>query len=276
MRDDTVQEILKILVDGLTKPAIRETTAIPWACPVPFFGNLDASRVATVGINPSDREFVDDKNKRELKEPNRRFHTLASLGLRTWEDVTTHHVAQIYEACQRYFLPESNSYDNWFRVLDDVLKGAGASFYPGGGPSSADIDTACHLDLIPYATTKKWSKLTRQQQRTLFEFVPDLLGRLVRDSPVRVLILNGNAVVKKFEKGTGLQFKCQEMPNWSLYYRTGPRPGYAYRDVVDTLFGVELGKAVTVLGYNHNLQGTPGVGSDMTDSIRNWISLECN
>ena len=61
------------------------STIIPWSIPVPSFGDVSAARVATVGINPSNKEFVDEFD-RELDGTKRRFPTLTSLGLREWSD----------------------------------------------------------------------------------------------------------------------------------------------------------------------------------------------
>ncbi len=265
MKGVAVRELLKTLVDGLDKPEMSTACVIPWACPVPFFGDLLASRVATVGINPSNLEFLDDEGN-ELDGTHRRLHALRSLGLRSWADVNDRHLSKIFEGCRIYF--QNEPYD-WFTKLDQVVAGAGASFYADGGRPSA-----CHLDLVPYATDSKWSQLTSRQHRSLFDIVPDdLLGLLLRGSPARVLILNGRSVVKRFETIAGLRLKSRQMPAWSLSWSSQPdRPGIAYWGAVDTLCGVELRKKVTVLGFNHNLQGTFGMTSEVIAAIRNWIS----
>ena len=178
------------------------------------------------------------------------------------------HLSQISEACRTYFL-RKNPYNRWFRKLDRVVAGARASFYVDGGRPPA-----CHLDLVPYATDSKWSQLTSPQQGSLFDIVPDdLLGLLLRVSPARVLILNGRTVVERFETIAGLRLKSRQMPAWSLSRSSQPdRPGLAYCGAVDTLCGVNLRKKVTVLGFNHNLQGTFGMTSEVITAIRNWVS----
>ena len=180
------------------------------------------------------------------------------------------HISQISEACRTYFL-RKNPYNLWFKTLDRVVAGAGASFYADGGRPSA-----CHLDLVPYATDSKWSQLTSRQHRSLFDIVPDdLLGLLVRGSSARVLILNGQAVVKGFEMIAGLRLKSRQMPAWSLSRSSQPdRPGLAYWGTVDTLCGVNLRNKVTVLGFNQNLQGTFGMTSEAIAAIHNWISKQ--
>ena len=55
---------LTTLINRLDSPAISGTGVIRWGCPVPSFGDLSASRVATVGLNPSNREFVDEERGR--------------------------------------------------------------------------------------------------------------------------------------------------------------------------------------------------------------------
>ena len=84
------------------------------------------ARVATLGLNPSNREFVDG-NGAELVGDSRQFHTLASLGLSTWDDADANHIDRILTSCCDYFA--SNPYDRWFRRLDAVVSATGASFY---------------------------------------------------------------------------------------------------------------------------------------------------
>ncbi|HXM01976.1 MAG TPA: hypothetical protein VN939_05205, partial [Chthoniobacterales bacterium] len=157
---------LATLIDRLSSPAVSGTDVISWGSPVPSFGDLSASRVATLGLNPSNREFVDESGD-ELQGPLRRFHTLKSLGLSSWEDADARHLHLILDSCRAYFL--GNSYDRWFKRLDHVISGLNASFYGEKG-------TACHLDLIPYATSHKWTELTASQRSALLTVAGDTLG----------------------------------------------------------------------------------------------------
>src|SRR6266446_6786884 len=71
--------ILPNLIERLDDPLVKAAKVIPWSCPVPYFGDLSQSIVATLGLNPSNREFVDG-SEIELDGPTRRLHTLKSLG----------------------------------------------------------------------------------------------------------------------------------------------------------------------------------------------------
>lgn len=245
---------LATLIDRLDSATLSGTNVIRWGCPVPSFGDLSSSRVATLGLNPSNREFVDELGN-ELEGMSRRFHTLRSLGLRSWSSIDARHLRLILQSCRSYFL--GNPYDRWFKRLDLVVSGTKASYYDTSY-------TACHLDLIPYATMRKWTELTAQQRSSLLAVAGDTLGLLLRNSPVRILILNGRSVVEQFQEIAGVCLERREIPAWSLQRQSRPAViGLAYRGVVETLSGIVLEQKILALGFNHNLQSSFGVTKEV-------------
>jgi hypothetical protein len=256
---------LTTLIDRLDSAAVSNTNVIRWGCPVPSFGDLSKSRVATLGLNPSNREFMDESGQ-ELDGIGRRFPTLRSLGIGSWSHVDASHLRLIIGACRAYF--RGNPYDRWFRRLDGILSGTKSSYYDASR-------AACHLDLIPYATAQKWTELTPRQRTSLLAVAGDTLGLLLRNSPVRILILNGRSVVEQFQDIAAVNLDSKEMPTWSLPRQSGADVrGIAYQGVVDTLCGVTLGNPLRVLGFNHNLQSSFGVTNEVIHAIRDWITLE--
>ena len=258
---------LETLINHLHSPAIDGTNVIPWACPIPSFGDLSRARVATLGINPSNLEFEHrrDGQDKELEGKSRRFHTLRSLEIGSWSEVQARHLEKILELCREYFSPCRNPYDRWFKPLDQVVKGAQASFYDASSP-------ACHLDLVPYATKCKWRKLSGQQQKSLLGVSADTLARLLRNSPVRILILNGKRVVEQFQKLADIRLESRQMPSWTLHWESGPREGVSYKGVVNTLSGVDFEREILVLGFSHNHKGTHGMTNEVIDAISKWIA----
>lgn len=255
--------MLSTLVKCLDHTALSGANVIPWSCPVPSFGDLSRSRVATLGLNPSNREFVDGSGN-ELDGPSRRFHTLKSLGLARWADANARHLQLIIESCRVYF--RRNPYDSWFKKLEYIISGTKASYYDASAK-------ACHLDLIPYATACKWTALSRHQRSSLLAAAGDTLGLLLRDSPVRLLILNGNSVVEQFQDIAGIRLEKQAMRDWSLPRQSHSGvTGFAYKGVVQDLSGVRLEREVLVLGFNHNIQSSFGVTTQVTAAIRRWIA----
>ena len=256
---------LVTLLDRLDSPRVEGTAVIDWGCPVPSFGDLSKARIATLGLNPSNREFVDGKG-RELVGDCRRFHTLGSLGLSAWSEADARHLSLILERCRCYF--QTNPYDQWFRVLDQVISRTGASYY-------STAQRAAHLDVIPFATVHKWTQLDARERTTLFEAGRDTVGLLLRDSPVEALILNGRTVVTAFESIAGIQLSRRSMPSWSLA-RTSGRDvkGFAYWGVIDAVSGVTLRREILVLGFNHNVQSSFGVTTKVRNAIRDWVGLQ--
>ena len=227
-----------------------------------MFGRPVSSRVATLGLNPSNREFVDALGN-ELAGRCRRFHTLASLGLRSWGEADARHIQEIISYCEEYF--HRNPYDRWFRVLDGILTGSGVSYYGHGD--------ACHLDLIPYATSVKWMNLTQSQRSLLLRVGVATLSGLLASSQICALILNGRSVVSHFERSFGVSLCSTEMPEWGLPRQSGSFvSGFAYRGSLDELRGRQLDRNITVLGYNHNLQSSFGVTNGVRAAIGEWVS----
>jgi hypothetical protein len=255
--------VMTTFVDRLDSMHGRTHTVIPWGCPVPFFGDLSSALVATVGINPSNREFTSVRGV-ELSENERRLPTLGSLGISRWSDANASHLRTIIDACSRYF--RNNPYDRWFQVLETVLLPLGGSFY-GNRP------TACHVDLVPFATAEKWTLLSKVERARLLSMTGDALGALIRDSSLEVLVLNGRSVVEHFERLADLQLERSAKPLWSLPRESGPRVGgVAYSGEVDEFAGVRLGRPIRVLGYNHNLQSSFGVTAEVVALIGWWLS----
>ncbi len=265
-RNNWIHNTLATLVERLNEPLLEKTDIIRWGCPVPSFGDLSNSKIATLGLNPSNKEFV-DKTGKELNGVSRRFHTLNSLDLDCWSKVEDYHLDLINFSCKEYF--SRNPYDTWFKKLDYLISETNTSFY-------SSVESACHLDLIPYATSCKWTELNRTQRQSLMTAVGDTLGLLIKDSPVNVLILNGRSVVNNLESITEIELKQELMPDWELPRKTSGIKGIAYKGLVSKISGVNLNRQILVLGFNHNIQSSFGVTKQVINSIKKWLGKEIN
>jgi hypothetical protein len=107
-------------------------------------GDHTRARVATVGINPSSREFQDGR-KRLLPDDAKRLADLDLLEAESSSDLPDPAVATVMKWCRNYF--QHHPYTRWFDKLNALVRGAGADFYDG---------TACHLDLVQWATDPVW------------------------------------------------------------------------------------------------------------------------
>ena len=101
----------------------------------------------------------------------------------------------------------------------------------------------------------------------------DTLGSLLRDSPIRLIVVNGRTVIENLQRVAGTAFERVAMGGWTLPRRAGTGvAGFAYRGTVRRLASVDLGRPVLVLGFNHNLQSSYGATSEVKDAIRDWIA----
>jgi hypothetical protein len=255
-----MRDLIETMIERLA--AYKRSEVISWAAPVPCFGNLSRSSIATLGINPSNREFVDEAGK-ELTDLERRFHTLNSLELKKWVHAGKKEAELILESCDEYFF--RNPYNGWFKKLDAIISGTGFSYYDRFFP-------ACHIDLLPFATESKWGTLPVSQRKALLQDNADLLKKLIQGSNLQYLILNGQSVVSEFEVAAGISLAAERVEGWQLPRSTGQGvSGIAYTGVCRSIAGRSLSKPITILGFNHNIQSSFGVTTSVVRNIAKWV-----
>ncbi len=166
--------------------------SVPGSLPVLFFGDPDQAVVATVGINPSYREYARHENRSEgrplieLDGPGvRRFETLGSLGANSRDTLSDWECDQAIETMRRYFYPGKPAFGRWFGHIINVLQGMGLSYQDG---------TAVHLDLVQEATFPTWSQLRGtwpQEAAALWDRDVEFFRWQVAAIPAAVLLCNG-------------------------------------------------------------------------------------
>ena len=213
--------------------------------PVLSFGDARHAEVATLGINPSRREFVE--NGRLLTGPERRLATLASLGAEGALRLTREQITTVINDCAAYF--RRNPYRQWFDPLDKILQAAlGVSYYDG---------TACHLDLVQWATDPVWGELdNRSRQLLLRESLPHLQNQL-RLGNIRLVVLNGRQVLD-YVLSVGLA-----RLNLTDTLRVGNFSSSLY-------FGEADG--VRFMGWSANLQSSYGVSLEFKSQLVEWLA----
>ncbi len=158
--------------------------------PVVSFGDPARAEVATLGINPSKVEFI--QNGVFLSGSSRRLATLESLGASDVAKLTDNQVLQVALECANYFRPDRNPYRRWFDRLDRLLRDAvDVSYYDG---------TACHLDLAQWATDPVWRGIENEDVRHLLleDGLPHLREQL-HGKNIRLVLLNGRTVIDQVQ-----------------------------------------------------------------------------
>src|SRR5581483_5257363 len=96
-------------------------------------------------------------------------------------------VAAVVAEAYNYFRGP-NWYRGWFHWLESMLRTSGAGSYFDG--------TACHLDLVQWATKPAQGELGKHVWRRLVDQDRDFLRWQLSNSNVRVLLLNGASVMQ--------------------------------------------------------------------------------
>jgi hypothetical protein len=93
-------------------------------------------------------------------------------------------IQEVIDDCYNYF--NQNPYREWFGPLDKILKvGFNASYFDG---------SACHLDLVQWATATKWKDLSAAVKEKLLKESEVHLVNQLRAENITKIVVNGRAV----------------------------------------------------------------------------------
>ena len=154
--------------------------------PVISFGDPGIARVATLGINPSGMSSS-IRVAALYTGARRRLATLESLGAARTDDLSDPQVVAVVAECAAYF--HVNPYRRWFGALDELIRsGLGVSYFDG---------TACHLDLVQWATHPAWGRIsdTRVRRALAEDGPPRLRAQLAENRQISLVLCNGRQVI---------------------------------------------------------------------------------
>jgi hypothetical protein len=240
------------LPDHLLRMVRRPVPAaqvVPASTRVVAFGDPRQATVATLGINPSWREFLEADGSL-LTGAKRRLATLTSLGAEDTVLLKTAEVRRVIDDCVAYFRADRNPYRRWFNPLDEVLRKAlGVSYYNS---------TACHLDLVQWATAPAWRELANPVRRALLdESLPHLRSQL-NFAKVGTVLLNGRQVIEHVVSAGLVRLQqCGALPinarlSCSLYHGEW--------------------SAIKFIGWSSNLQSSRGIDLVFRTRLARWLA----
>ena len=233
------------------QPAPTGVRVVAGSTPVVSFGDIRKAWIATLAINPTFGEFLHKSGRERDGIDERRLETLRSLRCRDLAGASREVIQRAFASCNTYFTRHPYPY---FTRLERVLKHLGASFYDG---------SACHVDLVQWATKPRWKKLEPwEREKLLRTDAPFLKSQLSREH-LEILIINGAGVRKQYERLLGVSLADVALRRQaSLELPKGQYvkffEGRAYRQII--------------VGWNINLQGTHGVSDDTVEAIGKKIA----
>ncbi len=242
-----MSQIPQYIIDRIRRTAPEKAAIVPGSTPVVSFGNATSARVATLGLNPSKREFL-DKAGLELVGGERRLATHQSLGLVGLTSVSPEKVGAVLAECNGYF--NKNPYCPWFDQLEQIIKPSGFSYYDG---------SACHLDLVQWATNPTWRHLPVAVREQLIVADAEFLEQQLLNEKFRFILVNGTGVRLQLENRFGASL-TELAPIMGL----GPNATRIYEgSVLDRVY---------VVAWSTNLQGSHGVTKELRAELARRVS----
>jgi len=243
-----VPGIARYIEQRLRRPVPCNCNVVAGSTPVLSFGPARIAQVATLGLNPSRIEFLDDDGC-ELTGGNRRLATHVSLHTTDLVNAHPELLQQIVEDCNAYF--QRNPYRRWFDQLERVLQACGASYYDG---------SACHLDLVQWATDPTWRHLDSAVRANLLAADGPFLVEQLRSENLQLLLVNGMGVIRQLFSSLRCSLKEQ-----SPITINGVRKA--------RIFCGEVFGRVFAIGWSTNLQSSFGVTSEFRSLLAERVGL---
>jgi len=154
------------------------------------------------------------------------------------------------DTCTKYF--KINPYRKWFDQLENnILKKLSVSYY---------TDTACHLDIVQWATDPIWRSLDYTTKAQLIQSDITFLETQLNDEKIEILLINGKEATDLFQ----VYFKPTLIKQDKLV--VAEKSCNVYQ------FDLQLAnKMIRVYAWSNNLQSTIGLTNLMRTEIGNWV-----
>jgi hypothetical protein len=222
---------------------------LPGSLPVVSFGDPSTAAVATASLNPSSREFLTRAGE-SLPDAGRRLASLHSLGVNDPAELDAGQVRQVVAESYGYFR-SGNWYRLWFGWLKRLLTGSGAGSYLDG--------SACHLDLVQWATVPAQGQLPTEAWQRLVAEDREFLRWQLAHANVSVVLVNGASVINGL-LAAGL---VSDLAEDGLKYQAKDGTGHL-RVFCGTSDGVRF------LGWNRPLAGA--LPNPARDALTGWAA----
>lgn len=232
-------QVPKYIADRIRRPAPADCCVLEDAAPLIGFGDWHKARIATIGINPGLKPFLHGKGQM-MDTP--KYPTLPSLGIESLSDASDDTVAKIYKASCHWFL--NHGVSRWFKTLEQVTEAFDASYADG---------SACHLDIVQWATKPSWSRIDRNQKKRLLEVDIWFFQEQLRDARLKVALLNGRTVCNAFRDYLRVDLEEVESFTQFSYHSCTMYVGRFH----------QLG----IFGWSTNLQSSPGVKRELAELL---------
>ena len=185
-----------MILERIKRKIEPEMYILPQSTPVIYFGNYDTAKACTVSLNPSNKEFVDNSDILLDDKSRERLCSRKKLKKSDSDELTDDEAKTVIKYCTDYF--SINPLKVWFDPFNYFIEQYGNySYYRS---------TCVHLDLVQWATYKKWSEIPENiKQKHLVNDLPVLKHLL--NKYFEIMFLNGSTVVDNVRKCLNINLK---------------------------------------------------------------------
>lgn len=183
------------ILEFIKKPIPVGRSVVTRSVPICFFGDIENAKIATLSLNPSDKEFL-GTNKRLVDRDWLPGCPADTAPLSEFE------ACEVYHSCLGYF--QNNPYTTWFGGIFNENGMSGfmkrkydASYYEG---------TLVHLDITPWATSQKWRDLSEATKNALVSEYAPYLRFILDNLDLDVIYVNGRSVKETLENVLNIKF----------------------------------------------------------------------
>lgn len=235
----------KRILGRIKSPYPLSDIIVKQSTPVLSFGDFQKAEVLTLGINPSNLEFEDNKGEL-LKNNLRRLQTYSSIKTIDHCSLSEDNAQKILEGCLNYF---SKRPYQWFDKFNPILKEIGFSY--------TSPPFAAHVDLVQWATKTKWGELTPDQKKILIEDGRSFLEYQLDSDSLKMILLNGRTVIDSFKEWSDV-----ELNKTQFEIRQGKN--------IDIVTGMYKNR-VRIIGWSVNIQSSFGVSKEDIERLASKV-----
>jgi RNase P/RNase MRP subunit p29 len=188
-----MRTIKDFIIEYTQKPLPCGLDIVEQSVPICFFGNIETAKVATIGINPAPDAF-----EKKSPLPNRVNFNTTDNNFLSIENAT-----HVYNAMLTYFNRPYKTYHRFFKRLETFVAPVFNCHYLDG--------TMVHLDIVPWATNKKWTEIPKSIKKVFIEEYKGLFVRIINENDIKIFFVNGKAVKNQLQEVLKLDWEDKKI-----------------------------------------------------------------
>lgn len=181
------QNFKNFLLDKISEPLPTTTKIVEGSIPIVFFDNVEKAEIATLSLNPSNKEF-------EHNSVIRRCVDRKKLGVSDNQKLTREQAESVYQSLLLYF--KVNPYKAWFNPMNKLFQIKGYKYYN---------DKIVHLDISPWATSSKWDSLSQVERESIIDTT--IIENVIEKRGIKKLFINGKTAFNVFYATLNIEIK---------------------------------------------------------------------